>query len=211
MVKDLLNQVWVCVKRYIILTLSQFKTKLNKNHLAKISIHMDGRCCSTLKFEKWNVICYNTFVNFLSWNQRWTVKMLPSQELNINQGEHDCFEAGTILNEQLKNYFQKLCCMFTFAFESATFSWLLLFITKYRASSKKSSTSTLFFCLDEALATLLLMWRLSVDELSLSSLDWAPSIGDVAFLFLLFTLDFFSCSLSSASLRFSIKRKSQLL
>lgn len=122
-----------------------------------------------------------------------------------------CFEVGTILNEQLKKYFQKLCCMFTFAFESATFSWLLLFITKYRASSKKSSTSTLFFCLDEALATLLLMWRLSVDELSLSSLDWVPSIGDVAFLFLLFTLDFFSCSLSSASLRFSIKRKSQLL
>lgn len=57
MVKDLLNQVWVCVKRYIILTLSEFKTKLNKNHLAKTSIDMDGRCCSTLKFEKWNVIC----------------------------------------------------------------------------------------------------------------------------------------------------------
>ena len=104
-----------------------------------------------------------------------------------------------------------LYCMLTFALDSATFSWLLLFITKYRASSKKSSTSTLFFCLDDALATLLLMWRLSVDELSLSSLEWVPSMGDVAFLFLLFTLGFFCCSLSSASLRFSIKRKSQLL
>lgn len=137
--------------------------------------------------------------------------MINSQNVTKSGTNHKprkaCFEVGTILNEQLKKYFQKLCCMFTFAFESATFSWLLLFITKYRASSKKSSTSTLFFCLDEALATLLLMWRLSVDELSLSSLDWIPSAGDVAFLFLLFTLDFFSCSLSSASLRFSIKEK----
>lgn len=137
--------------------------------------------------------------------------MINSQNVTKSGAKHKprkaCFEVETILNEQLKKYFQKLCCMFTFAFESATFSWLLLFITKYRASSKKSSTSTLFFCLDEALATLLLMWRLSVDELSLSSLDWVPSAGDVAFLFLLFTLDFFSCSLSSASLRFSIKEK----
>lgn len=91
----------------------------------------------------------------------------------------------------------------TFAFERATFSWLLLFITKYRASSKKSSTLNFFLDFDdEAFATLLLTWsRLSAEsELSLSSLT---ATGDVAFLFLLFTLVLSSCGFSSLSLAFS--------
>ena len=102
-----------------------------------------------------------------------------------------------------KNIYKLTYC--TLAFESATFSWLLLFITKYRASSKKSSKLNFFFPLeDDALATLLLMWsRLSIEELSLSSLDLIPTAGETAFLFLLFTFVLSSCSFRSFSLAFS--------
>lgn len=71
MVKDLLNQVWVCVKRYIILTLSEFKTKTEQKPLSK-NIHQHGwQVLQHLKI--WKVECYLLEyickLSFISWNQ----------------------------------------------------------------------------------------------------------------------------------------------